>query len=243
MHKLIPFALMLLANLGITGTAFADGSLAAEAEAAIAWHLGFGGGQPLEPRLGLTLGFRGTEVSRQLLDLGLSGAGASAHLAGLPLFEARYLSAQNDIDVDEVEDEAMAAAPAPKPWYAKPWVLWTAGGLAALALTGGAEIKYCGDCGSHDGGGEGQGANIASGNGNELCGTEGVDGVPDSCVERPSGCTPGGNVCMNCNDSEITQDCEGWTARPGALVLVEVRDIEPEWLSAGTGHMGDLFPR
>ena len=239
MRKLTLAALALLANLMSPSAALADDRLDGQTVASFTWRLGFGGGQPLDPALGLTLGYRGSDpVSRRLLALDLSGAGASARLAGVPLFEARHLRAQID--------GAPTAEPAAKPWYTQQWLLWGAGGLAVLALTGGASVEICHDCESHDGEGEGTGMNVgsvASVNNDEICGTQGTDGVPDTCADTPSGCTPGGNACVNCDDSTVTQGCDGWTARPVAIAIVAVRDTEPAWLSDGTGHMGDLLAR
>src|SRR5689334_4590147 len=239
MRKLTLIALTVLANLSMPSPASAD-SLDGAAEATLTWRLGFGGGQPGAPGLGLALGYRSQDadgLAGRLLDLDLSGSGAQARLAGLPLFGSSYTAAQNE--------GAPPAESAQKPWYTQSWALWTAGGLAAaLALSQAAgNIDQCtGICGQD--GNEG-GSNVASVNNGEVCGTQGVDGAPDTCAAPPGGCTPGGDACVNCDDSVVTSGCEGsgWTARPVRVAVTEVRDTEPAWLSAGTGYMGDLLAR
>jgi hypothetical protein len=228
-------ALLLLSNLTMPSPASAGGLDGEPAEVGLSWRLGFGGAGPLEPGLGLTLGYRGEDpFSRRLLGLDLDAAGGSVRLAGLPLLATRYRTAQTEGET--------ADAPEQNPWYTRQWVYWTAGGIALmLASTGGdGDLDICQNC--NDGGGGG-GSNIVSVDNGEVCGTEGVDGVPDSCTEV-SGCTPGDNACVNCDDSTVTQDCGGgWTARPIVLADLAARDAEPAWLSAGTGYMGDLFRR
>lgn len=237
MRKLLWIAL-LLGNL--TGTSYAgadDG-----ATATLSWRLGFGAGE-VQPGYALAFGYRGAErgaVSANLFALEVTDLGAFARVAGLPL-HGNGLRAELDDGVAGAAEMQPA-----RPWFARPWVLWTAGGLAAtLAVAGGdGEVELCHNC-NNSNSGQTASTNVGSVNGNgEVCGTQGVPGAPDTCAEA-GGCVPGGAACVNCNDSGVTQGCEGegWTARRHAGAATDLRDIEPGWLAAGTGGMGDLIPR
>lgn len=238
MRKLF-WIVLLLGNL--TGTSYAgtEGS----ATATLSWRLDFGGTGEVHPGYALAVGYRGTQrgaVAGNVLEVEVTDLGAFARVAGLPLY-GRGLRA--DLEDALAGDAEMPQA---RPWFTRPWVLWTAGGLAAtLAVTGGdGEMDLCHNCNNSNSGGTAS-TNVGSVNGDgEVCGTEGVPGVPDTCAEA-GGCVPGGAACVNCNDSGVTQDCEGegWTARGHDAAATGTRDIEPAWLAAGTGQMGDLLPR
>lgn len=187
--------------------------------ASLSWQLDFGGAG-VHAGYDVSLGYRGANdlspLSR-VLEFSAAGNRASATLAGIP-----WLGHSFRADEAAAADETL---PAQKPWYARSWVLWTAGGIAAtaaLASSGGVSV----------------GGSDTTNNGKNCTGVSstGTD-VPDTCVpQQEVGCTPAG-LCVNCGNNTITDKCDGWTAR----------QENEAWLSGGdetaegpTGGMGDL---
>lgn len=93
------------------------------------WELGFGG-KALTTSGGLALGMRGAEylspIASHLLKLDVNEHGSIATIAGVPITAHTFQATQS-------ADEAYEAGVAQKPFYAKPWFLWTMGGIAATA--------------------------------------------------------------------------------------------------------------
>ena len=212
-------AIVLVANLMTASPGVAAHVALGDTEAGFTWRLAFGGARPMQPGFALALGYRDREldVAGQLLELQVDGQGTAARLAGLPLLAPKHRVAQDD-------SAAALDATEPKPWYTRQWVLWTAGGLAAsLALTGGdGEVELCIDCNENGRVNDTDDINIASENPNgDVCGTRGIDGVPDTCVPV---------------------DGEGFMEDRDSLVL-PLRPADTAWLDAGTGQMGDLVSR
>ena len=198
-------------GLGLLGPAAASSLDAPDAR--LNWRLGFGGAtSSLQTGYALTVGYHANDPdspAAQLLELDVSGTAALARLAGLPLFERGYRSNEND----DVDDDV----PSDKPWFARQWVWWTAGGLAAttaLVQGGGGDE---GDSSSQDIGVRQEGICVMQG------GTIADNPVPEACTPEEGAGT-------------------GWTARTPRTV--EARDpARHAWLDAGTGHMGDLIAR
>ena len=215
------FALLLSLNaLSPAAAAGADGSFP---EAQMTWRLAFGGpGQNLQTGYGLTVGYRGLEgtPAGQLIQLDVSDQAALARLAGLPLFQRDYRAQQNDGEV--------AIESGSRPWYARQWVWWTAGGLAATSALagagGGGENDVCtGICYEDDGGPDGRTTALTYENGDVYAG----------CVE---------GQCAVCPDGSVASTCPGFVGMTSYAMVVT--DVERDrWLDAGTGHMGDLIAR
>jgi len=230
MRKLV--CLLVLAAANLTGTSFAADMDLGEgaAEATFSWRVGFGGAGAPQPGYGLAVGFRGhgpDPISGRLVQVDVDGNRAFARIAGLPLFDRDFHARLDDTGAD-------APTGAATPWYARQWVWWTAGGLAAtMALTGGdSTIEY----NSTSQNSSGSRSNCSSIDGEEVC-TEGGSIVSTNdegelCAaegwgdEIPDGCVPEG---------------EGFVARE-ARWSMDSR-THSAWLDAGTGHMGDLLAR
>jgi len=205
-----------LNTLSPVASAGVDGSLP---EARLTWRLGFGdAGQPLQTGYGLTVGYRGLDgaPAEQLLELDVSDQATLARLAGLPLFQRDYRARQND--------GGTTAEAGSRPWYARRWVLWTAGGLAAsLAAVGG-------------GGGDNT---VCTGVCNQDSGPSGrTTGITYSDGDVYAGCVDG--QCVVCPDGSVASRClVGMPSR----AMVTTDPERDRWLDAGTGHMGDLIAR
>ena len=218
MSRCVPLliALALLAPLSAHAASAPEGQLS--------WRLEFGAGT-FTTGYGLAFGYRGGErADLRLLELDISDRAALARLAGLPLLARDYRMAQD-------EGLAPAGAAEQKPWYARQWVWWTVGGIAATAAVGGsgeATTTCTGICNQQ-----------STGNGVTVT-DEGTCVADENCVEPP--CPPGSSVCVACDGSLVDGDCNQWTARRSGLEFT-ARDREPDWLVQGTGWMGDLVLR
>jgi hypothetical protein len=193
----------------------------------VSWAVAFGGAAgAVDPEVGL--GLRATSLADDLqpevarLQLGAGGMGLS--FAGVPVAADSYARAQ-----DGDADYRFADAPAAKPWYARSWVLWTVGGLAATAaVTGGLSSGDDSTC-----------SGICDQDDDDDINTS-VNGVgPDG-----AGCV--GDMCAVCENGDIASDCNwegnGLVAR--GVAAFATRDVTRErWLDAGTGRMGDLIAR
>ena len=96
-------------------------------QASLAWRLDFGAGAP-HAGYDLSLGYRGAEhfaPLSQALKLSVDGGRTITTIVGVP-FAARSFRS------DDTAGGAEAVA-GESPWYARSWVLWTVGGLAATA--------------------------------------------------------------------------------------------------------------
>jgi hypothetical protein len=233
MRVLTCLLLALAANLSAPSGAIAADRLDGAADATLSWRLGFGGTQAVRTGYALALGYRTAgpdALAGQLLELDVDDARAFARVAGLPLFERSYTTAQN-------EAPTLAEAQ-PTPWYTRKWVMWTAGGVAAtLALTGGdgsVEINNNSTTTTNRGG-DGMGCTGVSATdevNESACASEVVG---TQCVED--------EVCVFCGNNGVTDGCSEWVGRPEVAAGV-VRDVERQlWLDADTGHMGDLVAR
>lgn len=224
------FSLVVLVAANLTGTSFAGTLAGADgaAEATLSWRLDFGGAQAPDPGYGLAVGYRGyapDPVAGALFQVDVDGRRAFARVAGLPLFERNFRA--------ELDDASEGAAPeGTRPWYARQWVLWTAGGLATTAaLIGG-----------------GGGGSSSETDGNNCTGspcTSGNVGPVEFDGNGDVGTSCSGSDCVVCPDGDVVSDCdrEGLLA-PSAHGWVEI--LAPDrarWLDAGTGHMGDLAAR
>ena len=238
MRKVVCSLVLVAANL--TAASFAAEMDLGEgaAEATFSWRLGFGGAGAPQPGYGLAVGYRGAgpdPIGGRLFQVDVDGNRAFARIAGLPLHERNFRAQL---------DEATSDAPAGEatPWYARQWVWWTAGGLAAtMALTGGdgdIEINntstttrnssgcagVSGNVGDTDMGcvgAEGGGSVVSENDEGQLCAAEGWgDEVPEECVSRPG-------------EGFVAREARGW---------IDSRAYSA-WLDAGTGHMGDLAAR
>ena len=217
-------ALALLLSLNVLSPAAAAGPDGSLPEARVTWRLAFGNpGQALQTGFGLTVGYRGLDgtPAERLVELDVSDRSALARLAGLPLFQRDYLARQNEGDF---ADEAGS-----RPWYARQWVWWTAGGLAVTSALagaggGGGENESCtGICYEDGGDPEGRTTALTYSNGEVYAG----------CVE---------GQCAVCPDGSVASTCPGLVAMTSHAALVT--DVERDrWLDAGTGHMGDLIAR
>ena len=102
---------------------------AADTDARFQWSLEFGSSR-METSYGLSLGYRTGEhfaPLSKLVEFKVSGSGALASVAGLPLFANSYQANQS------ASDQAYDAGVDTRPWYSKQWVYWTLGGVAATA--------------------------------------------------------------------------------------------------------------
>jgi hypothetical protein len=189
---------------------------------------------PVTPRFGMKLGFGANatavpaftlaadtpirfaaEAPLPIVQFDVRGGFGELRLAGVPLWLNRYSLGQ----AEDVGDSP--AGSGSKPWYARQWIWWTAGGIAAAAaLTGlGDEKTICtGTCNQNNtGGGEsGTTVNVLSPDPEQTCATKGIDPLPDTCVDDPG--LAGG--------------------------IVDVRfaaTTDASWLDSGSGHMGDLI--
>jgi hypothetical protein len=211
--------LILTASLGGFGSVAA----AAAPDAQFQWRLAFGGGQPVQPGYGLSVGYRGHDAdfpAARLFALDVTHARAFARLAGLPLFDR---SDRSDAS-DALDDDAAATE---QPWYGRQWILWTVGGIAATASL----IASAGG-GSSEGSNE---INIQTGG---SCFNAGGGNILDDEIPETETCVPEDEI--GCDDA--ASDCPGWTARSARAA--PARDPEHDaWLDAGTGHMGDLPAR
>lgn len=187
-------------------------------EAGLSWRLAFGAGA-IETGYGVSLSYADRDLGdarAELLSLDVSDRAAFARLAGVPLLQRDYVVSQDD------------AAPRPEfrvalsqPWYAKSWVWWTAGGLAATAALASAGSSS-GESDEDDG---------PTGRGGVACGGGNVGDVElesDECVVPCPG--PGDNSCVG----------NALVARPNPYAT---REPAVEWLDAHTGWMGDLIER
>lgn len=225
-------AFFLLANLTALSPARAAGLGEAGPEATLSWRLEFGAGG-LHPGYALAVGYRSIpgQPAGELLAVDISDRAALARLAGVSLADRSYRA-------DEAEDGALPSEPAARPWYARQWVLWTAGGLAAtLAATGGdGSIEYNDNGGTTNRGGDScTGVGVDANGQSTPCANETVG---TQCVEG----SDGQMVCVFCGSNGVTDGCNEWTDRR----VVASRVLDPRlqrWLDAGTGHMGDLFAR
>jgi hypothetical protein len=202
-------ALTLLASLTAAPAAFAGALATDDPQATLSWRLDWGGGALLTG-YGLALGYPSAVpglAADRLLELEVSRQAARARLAGLPLLE-------RGARLDQAAREDLQPEAGETPWYARPWVWWTAGGLAlTAALAGGG------------GGNEtSQEINVSSG---RICAVNGGT-VADEPI--PSACVPQQGAGS------------GWTARtaPAGGAGDPAREA---WLDAGTGQMGDLVAR
>jgi hypothetical protein len=229
MRKLACWALFFAANLSAASYGAGLDAVDGAAEATLSWRLQFGAGD-LQPGYAFAVGYRGEELAGKLLEIDVSDAHALARLAGLPVLDRRYRMDQNHLGTVPVE------AAATRPWYARQWVWWTAGGAAlTLALTGGdGTLEY-----NHN-------SNTTTSRGNDGCagvsGNVGDQEIPcgsetvgTQCAEGPNGQT----VCVFCGNNGVTDGCSEWTG--GRVVAGVTVDVERQrWLDAGTGRMGDL---
>lgn len=185
-------------------------------QASLGWRLDFGGADGLHAGYRLALAYRAAELADAvpLADLDVSDRTALARLAGIPLAARRFQADQNDLDHELMPGEA-----APKPWYSRQWVLWTAGGLAATAalLTGGGAGEETGDD-----------VSFSTDGASSVCVLSGGT-VADN--EIPGACTP-----------PVDGASTGWADRPGRQGDLR-ESADHAHLDAGTGGMGDLVAR
>jgi len=168
MLRRVHLGLALLASLSVAVPAHAGDDLATGVRAQLTLGLGFAGpSQPVHPSYTLAVSYRSAIGSpdTQLVQLDVSDTGALARLAGLPLFAHGYrLNATDAPDWRTADD---------KPWYAHSWVYWTLGGIAAAAVAGTAGHSADNTTNTQVSGGP------------KACGTQGIDGLPDTCVAAP----------------------------------------------------------
>ncbi|HUR40919.1 MAG TPA: hypothetical protein VM240_07080 [Verrucomicrobiae bacterium] len=191
-------------------------------------HLQFGAGTLASPGYSLALHPAAPgQLPVSLLQLDLSERAALGRIAGMPLSAQAYQTTAVEGQVAE----------GTTPWFARKWVLWTLGSLAATAAlaAGGGDIQISGN------------DNNTTVNEGSHC-TGGVSGSVNDDTEVPcapaenTGCANG--ICVTCANGDIASTCP-----ESGLVLRAVvtgANTDPErlrWLDAGTGHMGDLFPR
>jgi len=194
-------------------------------ETQLTWRLQFGAGA-VTTGYGLAFGYRrGERADLRLLELDISDRAALARLAGLPLLARDYRMAQD-------EGLAPVGAAEQTPWYARQWVWWTVGGIAATAAVGGGSGETATTC-------TGICNQQSTGNGVTVT-DDGACVADENCAEPP--CPPGSSVCVACDGSLVGGDCNQWTARRSGLEFT-ARDREPQWLIEATGWMGDLLPR
>lgn len=207
MRTLVCLALASLTNLIAASASSAADFPAGAPEAAFSWRLTFGGSQSPKPAFSLALGYRDldTQASGQVLEWDVSERSTRTRLMGMPLLERDHRVAQNNNPAEELIE--------PTPWYTRPWVLWTAGGLAATAALAG---------GGGGGGDDSQDINVVSSESDgDVCAVSGVPGAPDVCA-APEGQGFAENLATTSRFAPRTSDA---------------------WLDAGTGHMGDLLAR
>ena len=195
-------------------------------EPQMTWRLQFGA-QSIDYGYGLTLSYRAGALGDapvQLASLDVSDRATLARLAGVPLFQRDYRVAQ-----DEAKPEFRVALS--QPWYAKSWVWWTAGGLAATgALLGGAESGSSEEDSCPDSGCPSVQGNV----GPVVFDDEGDVGT--SCTGQDCVVCPNGDIVSNCNG--------GGFVAPDSAALGHARDPDRDVrLDAGTGGMGDLVAR
>lgn len=210
-HTLLVF----LAGLIVAAPAAAASPDLDAPQVSVRWRLGFGGAGGVHAGYALALGYRAvaTPDAVELIELDVSDQAALARLAGLPLLERRYRADQSELD-------PAPADPAPRPWYARQWLFWTAGGLAAAAAlasgsgsSGEADPGFCGenndDC-------------TFSGNGNAAC---------------------IGDTCVICDNGDVASGCGGGGLVETGFHGLQQRELALPALDAGTGGMGDLVAR
>jgi hypothetical protein len=202
----------------IAAVAFAVTGSAAAADMPVAprivWSVGFGGGDAA-PGLALALDVAGDTLraAPSVVELGLGPNGAGLQLAGLPLWRRNF-------SLGQAEDPGYQSTAQPKPWYARQWVLWTAGGLAATAAL----------LGSLDGGStEQHNMQITSSENSGPATVNGENGEYTVCVGGPDVCAP-----VDTNGGLRGRVTTSKALRPAG---------NDAWLDAGTGHMGDLYAR
>ncbi len=118
-----------------------------------------------------------------LVQFDVSRTGTLTRLAGIPVSAQAFKLGQTD-DASDLDPET--EQPENTPWYARQWVLWTAGGIAltaALASGGEDDPKSGNDFGFPNDGSAPNG--IVTGGDNELCVFKGTPPFPDNCVPRP----------------------------------------------------------
>lgn len=102
-----------------------------EPQVRLSWQLGFGVRHAAEYGYGLSGGYDSADhddPSATLVQLQVTGADASARIAGLPLLERNYRTAQAADSTAKLVES---------PWYSRQWAWWTAGGIAAVAALAG----------------------------------------------------------------------------------------------------------
>jgi hypothetical protein len=219
MRPVISIFLVLSAWLSLPATA-AD----LPAAPRVAWTASFGGSAPIEaPALALSLVATDQRLGEapRIVELEMGTRGTMLALAGMPFW-------QPNLSLGQAEDPGYESAAPPKPWYARQWIWWTAGGLAATAAlaSGGGEVSYddtdtCYNCNDSNG----PGTTVISG---------------DPTGEAYVGCVEG-EVCVLCPDGTTASNCNGGLIDLRRVAMLD-RDVAHDaWLDAGTGHMGDLF--
>jgi hypothetical protein len=210
MRPLAGCVLLIVANLSAPSQAGTLDDPASAPEATLAWRLGFGAASGWRPGYTLTIGYRGLAPDRaptRLLDLDVTDLRAAAHVAGMPIF-------QRDFSAYSEETATPAETPESKPWYARQWVWWTAGGIAAaVALTGAAGGS---ESEQHTLQIQDRGSGPATINGDLEDGYEVCAGGSDTCADVPG---------------------PGWMATAHGQLD---RPDDSSW-GAGTGGMGDLI--
>ena len=105
-------------------------------EAQLTWRLHFGSQQAVAMGYGVALAYRAgasADAPLRLAEVDVSDRATLARIAGMPLFQRDYRMAQDQAPVRPEFRVALS-----KPWYAKSWVWWAVGGVAATAALAGA---------------------------------------------------------------------------------------------------------
>jgi hypothetical protein len=218
-------AVALVVGLGVMSSAAAfDPVPAGDLQAQLSWGLAFGGAsRTVQSTYAMALGYRGQADSpaTSILQLDVRESGALASLAGLPLYGRSYRAEQTD----SAEQPGYESTVEKKPWYARSWVMWTVGGLAATAaLASGASS------GDDDGG-------CANGNG---CGVNCTNGDCTVPADENQGCV--GEFCVTCSDGSIASECSPLLPTQ-ALRAHGLEEIQRDEFDTDTGRMGDLVAR
>ena len=211
----------------LVSTTVAAPALAADGiEAGLSWRLDFGD-HTLAPAFGVSLGLRTDEPaisSVRLFTIDASSTGSFASFAGVPLLTRSYQTSES------ADSAPVTADSGARPWYARSWVLWTAGGLAATAALAGQ-------------GGSGNESHCTG-----ICNQQCAGNTASDCnghvtvadQEVPTECAPNG-TCVACHNTVLGDDSCNGSGFVGESMFSGRSDSSAA-LDAGTGGMGDLLP-
>ncbi|HUS24733.1 MAG TPA: hypothetical protein VM369_07280 [Candidatus Binatia bacterium] len=202
--------------LALSGLLVSAAATAAEPASQLHIHFGLDFGLARAPAASYGFALRSADVpaaTPPLLAIDASGREWRGALLGVPV-ASRY-------QLNDAESEGAPVARAP--WYARRWVWWTAGGLAATAtvLSLGSDNNETHQC---------TGTCNQDNTGNGLT----IDGQNENGV----GCV--GPACVLCNDGDIASGCNSLTSRQPRVWLAPA---QPRPELGPFGDMGDLVAR